>query len=132
MEHGIYMRSDRHYSSGGTARLDRLLGTWINTNPATDHICKLVVRSGEDGRFYVRLFGAGATAPVDWGEIGGRPVVTGETWEGVGFHASYDFDDVQVLIVSNYAKGVLVIQSYSRFCDGSGRPDYFTREFFHQ
>jgi len=37
-----------------------------------------------------------------------------------------------VLIVSNYAKGVLVIQSYSRFCDGSGRPDYFTREFFHQ
>ena len=33
---------------------------------------------------------------------------------------------------ASFKYGVLVIQSYNRFLDGSRRPPYFTREFFHQ
>ena len=39
---------------------------------------------------------------------------------------------MQTQIAANLKYGVLVIQSYNTFRDGSGRPDYFVREFFHQ
>ena len=35
-------------------------------------------------------------------------------------------------IAANLKYGVLVIQSYNSFKDGSDRPEYFIREFFHQ
>jgi hypothetical protein len=39
---------------------------------------------------------------------------------------------MQTHLAANLKYGVLVIQSYNRFLDDSGRRPYFTREFFHQ
>jgi hypothetical protein len=39
---------------------------------------------------------------------------------------------METQIAANLKYGVLVIQSYNTFRDGSGRPAYFSREFFHQ
>jgi len=39
---------------------------------------------------------------------------------------------METQVAANLKYGVLVIQSYNRFRDDSGRPSYFTREFFHR
>ncbi len=112
--------------------LSPLLGAWTNTNPRTRHIVKLVLREA-DGRFTVQAFGASGEAPCDWGEIAAEPFVTGVSErEGIGFHTQYDFGFMETKMVSNHSKGILVIQTYNSFKDGSGRANYFSREFFHR
>ena len=47
-----------------------------------------------------------------------------------GLTADYDFGFMKTRLAGNINYGILVIQSYNEFCDDSGRPAYFTREFF--
>ncbi len=127
-----YMRADTQLPTEGTLNLSPLVGTWINTNLETNHIIKVVTDSQGDGALTVHIYGADSPNPIDWGEIKTTPVVIGTTLEGVGFHAHYDFGEIEILLAANHSKGVLVIQTYTTFKDGSERPNYFSREFFHQ
>lgn len=114
-----------------TIDLSPMLGTWVNTSPETDHIVQFVATERESA-FVVRTYGAGEPDPIDWGEVAAVPCAIEATEEIAGFSATYDFGTVETLLAAYGAKGVLVIQTYTKFKDGSGRPDYFTREFFHQ
>jgi hypothetical protein len=109
-----------------------LAGTWFNTDPHTGEIAKVIV-SVRDGEITVRAFGAAETEPVDWGEAPATPYVDriGSS-QVTGFLAQYHFGFMQTQLATNVKYGVLVIQSYNRFTDDSGRPPYFTREFFSQ
>ena len=49
-----------------------------------------------------------------------------------GFLAVYDFDFMQMSLAANMNKGLLIIASYNTFRDGSGRSNYFSREFFYR
>ena len=108
------------------------LGTWFNCNPTTGEISRLVLAQ-RDGGLVLRACGASRSGPIDWGETPAVPFV-GElgSREMTGFTAHYDFEFLETQIAANLKYGILVIQSYNRFRDGSGRPDYFIREFFHQ
>jgi hypothetical protein len=85
------------------------------------------------GGLILRAFGAVDGSQRDWGETAAVPHVSslGST-EVSGFTARYDFGFMETQIAANLKYGVLVIQSYNTFQDKSGRPSYFTREFFHQ
>lgn len=131
MEPVKYMRADTQLPTEGTADLSELLGTWINADPETDDIIRFIL-AGQNDTFTVQVYGANTPEPIDWGEVEATPCATGTTLEIAGFDARYDFGPVETLLAAYGAKGVLVIQTYTRFKDGSGRPDYFTREFFHQ
>jgi hypothetical protein len=37
---------------------------------------------------------------------------------------------LEMSLAAYCAKGLIVVSQYTRFKDGSGRPDYFNREFF--
>lgn len=112
--------------------LEPILGRWYNTNHKTGEITciDLALRNGA---FTVNAFGAADETPIDWGEVDAVPFVSQlGSREVTGFEAHYDFGFMQTHLAANVKYGVLVIQSYNRFHDDSGRGSYFTREFFHQ
>ena len=125
------MRADTQLPTEGTADLSELLGTWINADPETDDIIRFIL-AGQNDTFTVQVYGANTPEPIDWGEVEATPFVVGATLQGAGFSARYAFDSAETLLAANYAKGVLVIQTFTTFKNGSGRPNYFSREFFHQ
>ena len=112
--------------------LSSLIGRWKNTNSATRGISHLVI--SEDGKnLRVRTFGACSSGPRDWGE--GLATTYAYSVAGdivAGFELTYDFGAQEALVTAIHNRGVLVIHSYHRFKDGSGRSNFISKEFFHQ
>ena len=116
----------------GRPDLSPALGTWFNCNANTGEIVSLTLIERGEG-LILRALGAGNPSKCDWGETSALPHVSGlGSREVSGFTAHYDFEFMETQIAANLKYGVLVIQSYNTFRDGSGRPAYFSREFFHQ
>jgi hypothetical protein len=121
-------------SSGGerTASVDlgELTGLWKNTNRATRVTRELTLTKNGDV-YELNAFGAGA--PRDWGKIVVTPHAGGvDAHDPAGFFGVYDFDFMQMFLAANMNKGLLIIASYNTFRDGSGRSNYFSREFFYR
>jgi hypothetical protein len=109
-----------------------VVGTWFNTNPTTGEIVRLTITE-RDGGLLLNIEGAGAPDRMAWPEIAAIPYVASlESAEVTGFEAHCDLGFMETRLAANIKHGVLVMQSYNRFKDGSGRGAYFTREFFHQ
>jgi hypothetical protein len=105
-------------------------GLWFNSDPATGEISKIVI-AVRNQEIFLRAFGANRPEPMDWGEALAKPYVDriGSTII-TGLAADYDFGFMKTRLAGNIKYGTLVIQSYNEFCDASGRPAYFMREFF--
>jgi hypothetical protein len=125
------MRADSKQLVGIPPNLTPLLGTWINANPATDYIAKIIVTE-RSGVLVVRAYGSSLPYPVDWGEAEASAYVLGGAAKAAGFHARYDFGALRTELAANEKLGILVIQSYTLFNDGSGRLGHFAREFFRR
>ena len=125
------MRADGRQLVEGESDLSPLLGDWVNSNPQTDYISKLSV-ARQNGALVVHIYGANSPEPIDWGEAKAIAYVTGGTLDIIGFHARYDFGEIETFLAANQKLGILVIQSYTSFKDTSGRMNHFAREFFHQ
>lgn len=107
-------------------------GVWLNTNPATGGIAK-VIMSAAGGGLSLRVQGAGDLPACDWGEV------TADTffdsigaYGGVTFLAFYDFGFMETYLHAWIKLGVLVIAKFDRFKDESGRANRFSREFFYR
>lgn len=109
-----------------------MAGTWFNTNRHTKGMKEITVEPSGDG-VRINIVAEGADGPVDWGwaegelfgciEEDGLPSVVISSRYEVGFMKS------QLQIRLN--RGVLVVASFNEFAEGSGKSNYFTREFFH-
>ena len=109
-----------------------VIGCWFNTNAMTGEIARLTI-SESDGRLLVNIEGAGTPDRIAWPEAPAIPYAAGlDSSEIAGFDAHFDLGFMETHLAANLKHGVLVLQSYNRFKDGSGRGSYFTREFFHQ
>lgn len=108
-----------------------LVGTWLNAKRDTDHITRVVV-SERDGAVLVRLYGSAMGESIDWGEVRARLYAHTGTRAVAGFHAAYELGATRIEIAANVKQGILVIQTYTSFSDGSGRLSQFSREFFHR
>lgn len=121
---------------GGALDPDLLAGRWYATDHQATGVVRLELRPA-DAMLFVRAFGAGAgtdtAGPNDWGEIEATAygaAVTSTT--AMAFSAVYDFG-FMVTVLAAYAKqGILVLDTFNTFTDGSGRSNYFSREFFHR
>lgn len=125
-----FMRADQRVR-GGTTDPGPLLGRWINVNPATDCLARVDVEAAEGG-LRLRAYGSGDPEPIDWGETTATPYAAGSSAAAGGFLARYALGAVETWLVANQKLGILVIQSYTSFHDGSGRRAYFAREFFRR
>ena len=111
--------------------LTAFLGVWINVNPHTTGIARLDVSSTDQG-LRLTTHALGHNGMISWGAVEDiTPFASSSTsTKAAGFEATYDFGFVEVRLQGNLNKGLLVLASYSRFKDGSGRVNYFTREYF--
>jgi hypothetical protein len=117
---------------GGRVDPAPMLGTWFATDKQSAGVVKLEL-SEREGAFVVRAFGAGTPDPLDWGEV---PAVayakSVASAEGMAVSATFDFGFLESLLAAYAKGGILVLDTFNTFKDGSGRSAYFSREFFHR
>ncbi len=108
------------------------LGTWLNTNSATRGIAKIILEN-RGNTLTVHAFAACEPAPCDWGEIQAETIYADRilSHKGIAFTALYDLGFMESHLQANVNQGLLVVASLTTFQDGSGRSNYFSREFFH-
>ena len=108
--------------------LSHFLGTWTNTFKDTGSIRRFVLdRAGEGYTIAADVSGGVG----DLGAVGVIPFAPNvDSRQADGFMARYDFGFLEMSLAAYYTKGLIVVSQYTRFKDGSGRQDYFNREFF--
>ena len=113
--------------------LKPLLGTWVNTNSATRGMGKVIL-TARGSNLNVRVFGLSDPSAGDWGEIKADSVYGNSLTSGqaTAFTASYGFDFRHTDLMANLSQGLLILAAFNTFSDGSGRSNYFAREFFHR
>lgn len=129
-----YSKIDDILPSGYTvvgSTSEHVLGDWKNTNPSTGLI-KVVKIQKEGADFIFQIFGTGKDGNlVDWGKstcITYYSNIHADTIEG--FTTTFDLEFMEIQLSVNVKYGVLVLQMFSRFKDGSGRQNYYAREFY--
>lgn len=124
---------DEELGRGPGAVDELLLGHWHNTHHGSRGIPEIALeRRGE--RLVVRVWGAGAQGPVDWGETEGELFTCVEE-DGVRSAAAlarYDFGFMECELQIRQNKGILAVTTFNGFRDGSGRSNYVTRELYHR
>lgn len=116
----------------GSPSADSWLGLWVNTHAATPGIAKVAVTAGASGPT-LRVWGAGEQGQLDWGEVPLELFFNVEEEDGrpaVAALATYDLGFMAVQFQIRLNRGVLVVAHFTEFKDGSGRSNYFSREFF--
>lgn len=127
-----YMKADERPSVDSPIDTSSLLGEWFNTKADTIYLKKLSL-SERNGSLMINAYGTSDGDLIDWGEVEAIPYPLGiSSPVAGGFHALYSLDGIETLLVSNQKLGIMVIQSYTRYLDGSGRSRHFTREFFRR
>ena len=107
-----------------------LLGTWVNSNPDTSGIARMVM-SDKDGRLSLQVYAVGPKGLIDWGAaevdvVGPTP----SSHAGAGFSCRFDFGFAESFLQGMIMKGLLVLAEMRTFKDNSKRADYFVREYF--
>jgi len=132
-----YVRDDDRpgkTAAGSARRIDAspFVGNWVTTNRATRGIVRIEVRESGAG-LVVQAFGACSPGPCDWGQADASVFADGvDSTTGLSFSATYDFGFMESDLQAKIKKGVLVVAGFNRFKDGSGRSNYFSREFFYR
>jgi len=136
------MRLDERMEATDLVATEPLLGTWLNTNSATQGITRAVLFA-KDGQFKLQILAAGHPGPCDFGETSASFFDWGETsasffavdassTEAMAFSAFYDFGFMDTRLQGHVRQGVLIIAKFDRFKDTSGRSNYFSKEFFYR
>jgi Gram-negative bacterial TonB protein C-terminal len=111
------------FVAGTAIAADSIAGSWINENPATGGVTRLVIRS-DDQQLFVRAWGACHPSDCDWGEVQCA-------LHGAGCKATWDHGfattSMQLLLLED---GRLQVKYKADFHDNSGRQDRGSEEFF--
>jgi hypothetical protein len=109
-----------------------MFGEWVNTNPDSSGIARLRVDGDGPDRANLRVWGA-ATHPIEWGPAPADLfALSSQSALAKAFSARYQWPGLAVKLQANIKQGVLVVASFTEFSDGSGRSNYFHREFFYR
>lgn len=130
-QYTYHMKADQQPSAEEPLDLSPLVGDWSNTKPDSSYLVRVVLTE-QDGRLLLRVYGANKPAPIDWGEVEAVPYAAGTSIVARGFHAFYNQDGIERHLVANEKQEILVIQSYTRYLDGSDRTSHIGREFYHR
>jgi hypothetical protein len=119
-------------AAGAAAPLDvsGLPGVWINSNPNTNGIARIVI-SESAGDLSLQVYAVGGERSIDWGTAAVNLFApTPSSRVAAGFTCVYDFGFVETRLQGMIMKGLLVLAQLHSFKDESGRADYFVREYF--
>jgi hypothetical protein len=109
-----------------------IFGHWWNTNPNSKGIARLSVDGNARNGAIVRLWGADAPVPTEWGAVQADLfALSSGSRLAKAFSAHYSADDFTITLQANIKQGVLVVASFIEF-DGDERSNYFRREFYYR
>jgi hypothetical protein len=116
--------------SGGTGGLSTLAGVWVNSNPETTGVARMVItQSGP--QLSLQVYAIGPEGMIDWGSVDIDVFnATPASQVAAGFTCLYDFGFVETRLQAMILKGLIVLAQIHRFKDGGDRVDYFVREYF--
>lgn len=111
--------------------LQALPGVWMNSNPNTNGIARLVMSESE-GKLSLQAFAVGPDGLIDWGTTTNIEVFAGlpDSRVAAGFTCNFDFGFAETELQGMIMKGLLVLAQFHRFKDDSKRADYFVREYY--
>ena len=110
--------------------LSGLPGTWINSNPDTNGIARIII-SETDGKVSAQVYAIGPAGLIDWGTTELAVFAsTPKSRVAAGFSCRYDFGFAETRLQAMIMKGLIVLAQVHRFKDNSGRAAYFVREYF--
>lgn len=114
----------------GPMDLSGLPGTWVNTNPDSNGIARIVI-SETDGNVSLQVYAIGPEGLIDWGAADAAVFAsTPKSGVGAGFTCRFDFGFAETQLQAMIMKGLIVLAQFHTFKDQSGRVDYFVREYF--
>jgi hypothetical protein len=109
-----------------------LVGTWTNVDKTTRGLVKLII-SATGANLSVHGFGACHPTPCDWGASAGIPYAENvNATPAIGFSAFYKFAFKETILVGHLDAGLLRVETFDHFTDGSGRSDYFSRFYMEK
>ena len=107
-----------------------LSGVWINSNPDTNGIARMEF-SEVEGKPSVRVDAIGPHGLIDWGSAPLKLFAAAPgSRKTAGFTCTYDFGFAETQLQAMIMKGLIVLAQVHKFKDGSGRMDYFVREYY--
>jgi hypothetical protein len=113
----------------GTLSLKNLIGRWNNCDKNTRGLVRLVLGT-KGSTLTVQGFGACTPTPCDWGVVEG--IAYGESvvaTEAIAFSARYDFNFKETIVTGHLDNGTLIVETFDKFKDGSGRANYYSRVY---
>jgi hypothetical protein len=115
-------------ATAATVSASPLVGTWTNTDTATNDLVKIVIVASGSG-ISVDAFGACSPTPCNWGSVPGIIYAANvSSSPAVAFSAQYTFSFAQVIVVGHHAGKHLVVETFTQFTDGSGRSNFHTTD----
>lgn len=107
-----------------------LTGTWINSNPDTNGIARMVVTEA-GGKLSLQVQAVGPVGSIDWGTADAQLFMSSPASRTIaGFTCLYDFGFAETRLQAMIMKGLIVLAQFHSFKDKSRRADYFVREYF--
>lgn len=114
----------------GPIDFSALPGTWVNSNPDTNGIERMLVAES-DGNLSLRVYAIGPAGLIDWGTtVISVYTATPTSRIGAGFSCLFDFGFAETRLQGMIMKGLLVLAQFHSFKDDSRRADYFVREYY--
>lgn len=116
--------------SGGAGGLSTLAGVWVNSNPDTTGVARMVITQ-TSSQISLQVYAIGPEGMIDWGSVDINVfTATPSSHVAAGFTCLYDFGFVETRLQAMILKGLIVLAQIHRFKDGGDRVDYFVREYF--
>lgn len=114
-----------------------LVGTWINVNPNTRSIVKIIITDNGAGGTRIHAYGSCTPTSCDWGTVPGITYSKSVSQSvGNAFTATYKSGFAIKLVTGNIvvtASGPrLKVITYTRFTDGSNRYNYYSSDTFYK
>lgn len=107
-----------------------MLGTWVNSNPETNGIARMLM-SETAGKLSLQVSAIGPEGLIDWGAVEVNVFSSSPSArDATGFTCLYEFGFAETRLQAMILKGLIVLAQIHTFKDGSGRVDYFVREYF--
>jgi hypothetical protein len=123
-------RVGAEHESAGTGDLSALAGVWVNSNPETTGVARMVI-TRSSSQFSLRVYAIGPEGLIDWGSVDINVfTATPSSHVAAGFTCLYDFGFVETRLEAMILKGLIVLAQIHRFKVGGDRVDYFVREYF--
>jgi len=113
----------------GTLSLKNLTGKWNCCDKNTRNIVQVVLGT-KGNALTVQVFGACSPSPCDWGVVEGIAYGDSVTaTDAIAFSARYDFNFKETIVTGLLDNGTLIVETYNRFKDASGRSNYYSRSY---